>query len=79
MVDRYLELAGLLERTKDGMKLDGQLSCHSLRHTFCKSLVDGGVPIQNIAKLAGHDSIQTTQRYVESSMEDLSFLAILGA
>jgi integrase/recombinase XerD len=71
MVDRYLELAGLLERSKEGTKIQGQASCHSLRHSFCKSLVDVGVPIQNIAKLAGHDSIQTTQRYVEASENDL--------
>jgi len=71
MVDGYLEHCGLLERAENGMKLEGQPSCHSLRHTFCKNLVDAGVPIQNIAKLAGHDSVQTTQRYVVASNDDL--------
>jgi len=71
MIDGYMERCGLLERSVDKGKLEGQASCHSLRHTFCKNLVDVGVPIQNIAKLAGHDSIQTTQRYVEASEDDL--------
>lgn len=61
----------MLERSEQGEKLEGQHSVHSLRHTFCKSLVNKSVPIQNIAKLAGHDSIQTTLRYVEPSQQDL--------
>ncbi|WP_424769358.1 tyrosine-type recombinase/integrase [Paenibacillus sp. sgz302251] len=52
-------------------RLSGQPSCHSLRHTFCKNLINSGVPIQNVARLAGHESIQTTQRYVEPSQLDL--------
>ncbi|RKP44483.1 hypothetical protein D7Z26_26595 [Cohnella endophytica] len=71
MLDVYLERCGLLERSEQGEKLGGQHSVHSLRHTFCKSLVNAGVPIQNVAKLAGHDSIQTTLRYVEPSQQDL--------
>jgi integrase/recombinase XerD len=71
MMDRYLERCGLLERSEKGEKLEGQHSFHSLRHTFCKSLVNAGVPIQNVARLAGHDSIQTTMRYVEPSEQDL--------
>jgi integrase/recombinase XerD len=70
MVDTYLARCGLLER-EDGMKLDGQHSCHSLRHTFCKNLVNAGTSIQNVARLAGHDSIQSTMRYVEPSENDL--------
>ncbi|WP_397377960.1 tyrosine-type recombinase/integrase [Paenibacillus sp. YYML68] len=71
MLDTYLECCGLLERSKKGEKLDGQHSVYSLRHSFCKSLVNAGVPIQNVAKLAGHDSIQTTLRYVEPPQQDL--------
>lgn len=71
LVDHYLELCGLLERGQKGEKLEGQPSCHSLRHTFCKNLVDRGVSIQDVARLAGHDSIQTTLRYVEPSINDL--------
>jgi integrase/recombinase XerC len=35
------------------------LSCHSLRHTFCKNLVDAGVSLEKVAALAGHDSLET--------------------
>ena len=70
MVDGYLERCGLLERVQDGTKTDG-FSCHSLRHTFCKRLVDAGWSIQNVARVAGHDSIQTTMRYVEPSKDEL--------
>lgn len=70
VVDGYLEKCGLLERSQDGAKTDG-FSCHSLRHTFCKRLVNAGWPIQNVARVAGHDSILTTQRYVEPSQMEL--------
>ncbi|GMA66089.1 site-specific integrase [Alicyclobacillus fastidiosus] len=71
MVDGYLERSGLLERSESGNKTDGQASCHSLRHTFCKNLVNAGWSIQNVARVAGHDSIQTTMRYVEPSRDEL--------
>ncbi len=70
VVDGYLEKCGLLERSQDGSKTEG-FSCHSLRHTFCKRLVNAGWPLQNVAKVAGHDSIQTTMRYVEPSQDEL--------
>jgi integrase/recombinase XerD len=71
MLDAYLERCGLLERDEKGNKLEGQHSCHSLRHTFCKDLADKGVPIEQIRELAGHDSIQTTAIYVQASGRDL--------
>lgn len=71
MIDIYLERCGLLERSEDGRKIEGQSSCHSLRHSFCKKLVNAGIPIQEVARLAGHDNIQTTMRYVEPSEHDL--------
>jgi integrase/recombinase XerC len=48
------------------------LSCHSLRHTFCKNLVDAGVSLEKVAALAGHDSLETTRRYCEPSPHDLA-------
>jgi integrase/recombinase XerC len=47
-------------------------SCHNLRHTFCKNLVDAGVSLEKIAALAGHDSLETTRRYCEPSPHDLA-------
>jgi site-specific recombinase XerD len=34
------------------------VSCHPLRHTFCKNLADVGVRLEQIAYLAGHDSLE---------------------
>lgn len=48
------------------------LSPHVLRHSFCKNLADAGVPIQIIADLAGHESLETTRRYVQPGHEDLA-------
>lgn len=47
------------------------LSCHILRHTFCHDLLAAGVGLEKVAALAGHDSIETTRRYVEPSAADL--------
>ncbi len=45
---------------------------HSLRHTFCKNLVDAGVSLEKIAALAGHESLETTKRYCQPSPHDLA-------
>jgi len=47
------------------------VSPHTLRHTFCKNLIDQGVPIDQVAVLAGHSSLDTTKRYTAPSMADL--------
>lgn len=69
VVDGYLERAGLVDFS-EGQK-SGEFSCHSLRHTFCKRLVNAGWPIQDVARVAGHDSIQTTMRYVDPSQDEM--------
>jgi len=47
------------------------VSCHPLRHTFCKNLADAGVRLEQIAYLAGHDSLETTRKYLRPSENDL--------
>jgi integrase/recombinase XerC len=49
----------------------GDAAPHSLRHSFCKNLVDAGVGLEKIATLAGHDSLDTTRRYCDPSLHDL--------
>jgi site-specific recombinase XerD len=44
---------------------------HALRHSFCKNLVNAGVGLEKVARLAGHDSLETTRRYCEPSLQDL--------
>lgn len=47
------------------------VSPHSLRHTFCKNLVNAGVGLEKVAALTGHESLETTRRYLEPSLQDL--------
>jgi site-specific recombinase XerD len=44
---------------------------HTLRHTFAKSLVDTGTPLDQVATLLGHESLDTTRVYTRPSKEDL--------
>ena len=48
------------------------LSCHALRHTFAKSLLDAGRPLTEVQQLLGHEKIETTARYVQPGREDLA-------
>jgi integrase/recombinase XerC len=47
-------------------------SCHTLRYTFCKNLVDAGVSLEKVAAFVGHESLETTRRYCEPSPHDLA-------
>jgi site-specific recombinase XerD len=44
-----------------------QVTCHQLRHTFARRLAEQGLPIESLAKLLGHRSIQTTQLYIDGA------------
>lgn len=46
-------------------------SPHNLRHTCAKRLIDQGNPIQYVARIMGHENIQTTERYTFPSEKDL--------
>ena len=43
------------------------VSCHKLRHTFARHLVDAGVSVTSIQKLLGHARLRTTQLYLHIS------------
>jgi integrase/recombinase XerD len=44
-----------------------QVSCHQLRHTFGRHLVEAGMPVTSIQRLLGHARIRTTQTYLHIS------------
>lgn len=50
---------------------------HTLRHTFAKSLVDQGVPLDQVAALLGHDDLNTTKGYTRPSLNDLERVVAL--
>ena len=47
------------------------VTAHTLRHTFGKNLVDAGTPLDQLATLLGHESLDTTRIYVQPSEKDL--------
>jgi site-specific recombinase XerD len=46
-------------------------TAHTLRHTFAKNLVDAGTPLDQVAILLGHESLDTTRVYTRPSRRDL--------
>lgn len=48
-----------------------EVTPHWLRYTCGKRLEANGTPIETIRDILGHNSIETTRRYLRSSMEDL--------
>ena len=43
------------------------VTCHQLRHTFARQLVEAGMPVTSIQKLLGHAHLRTTQVYLHIS------------
>ena len=43
------------------------ITCHQLRHTFGRHLVEAGMPVTSIQRLLGHARIRTTQLYLHIS------------
>ena len=46
-------------------------TAHTLRHSFAKNLVDAGTPLDQVATLLGHESLDTTRIYTQPSERDL--------
>jgi integrase len=53
----------------NGRVLLEKFTFHCLRHGFCSKLSNSGTGINQIAKLAGHKSLQTTMRYIHQDNE----------
>lgn len=47
------------------------LTPHVLRHTYCHDLVNKGVRIELVAKLAGHSKIETTMIYTQPGEQEM--------
>lgn len=46
-------------------------TAHTLRHSFAKNLVDAATPLDQVATLLGHESLNTTRIYTQPSGRDL--------
>jgi site-specific recombinase XerD len=60
LVKKYAGRAGLEDVTP-----------HTLRHTFGKSLVDAGIDLGTVATLMGHERLDTTALYTQPGARDL--------
>ena len=61
----------MLERLTKEIGMVNKLKPHTFRHTFCTRLINRGVPISTLSKLAGHSSVDTTATfYINSSREE---------
>ena len=48
-----------------------EVTPHTLRHTFSKSLLDSGASLVEVSKLLGHKSLDSTARYTQPSESEL--------
>jgi site-specific recombinase XerD len=74
---RPMSARGIRSVIESFAKLSGldDLSCHVLRHTFCHNFSKvPGADLTDVAKVAGHESLETTRRYVEPSAAELQEL-----
>ena len=53
-------------------KIDKQISCHTLRHSFATSILESGINIRILQELMGHADVKTTEIYTHVMDKDIS-------
>jgi integrase/recombinase XerD len=65
---KTITTAGVENRVKTCAERSGvTATCHRLRHTYARWMVEGGVPILALARLMGHSHLASTQRYIDGA------------
>lgn len=49
----------------------GSCNPHRFRHTYAQTLLDGNMPLDQIQQLLGHESVETTMRYIQVNKRKL--------
>lgn len=83
IIRKLCQKAGITERVKvfkAGEHKKGEkweyVSSHTARISFCTNLANLGVPLLQIAKMAGHTSTQMTERYIVKTKVELDAKAL---
>ena len=61
----------VLATTADKAGIKGDVSPHTMRHSFATHLLDGGADIRVVQELLGHASVATTQVYTLVTVDHL--------
>lgn len=63
-----ISVAGIEERLARYAERSGvALTAHRLRHTYGRWMAEREMPVLSLARLLGHSSVQTTQRYIDGA------------
>ena len=57
----------ILKETAEQAEITKRVYPHLLRHSVATTLLERGMPIEQIQKFLGHSKLETTQVYAESS------------
>jgi integrase/recombinase XerD len=70
----------IIKQTADEAQITKRVYPHLLRHSVATTLLERGMPLEQIQKFLGHAKLETTQMYAESSPEMLkeSYRRALG-
>lgn len=65
LIERLYRRAGVRAQVPPGALV------HALRHTFATAALEGGASVVEVSQLLGHESLDTTKRYLEATAAEL--------